>query len=560
MSSPRTSRYAFVLLIVAAILLAYSIASTSVIWVEPSTFGLASKLSLVYWFGLAFLGCLWYVGRHSKYFLACSFALTILYLYVAPTVIRVPVWISNSYYPFGESKLIAETGHVDYRSGTTIISYLDWPAFLYFASQFSLVTGIPDYLLLKCFPLLLVTLYGLFLILIQRSRVGSSMAIFGGALLLAGFFIRQQYFGPQAISYVLFLVDFLIVSWLFFDDKASKRTLAFLLLFLFAVTTFMHPLTSLMLLVTMASLYITYRFLLKKSSKTVLVLCFVSAVVWIGYQAYFASGFFVVMVQHLRDLLSGITRSNIVSESSRLIGSRAMELNFVTSYAIVGLFAGVALISILLISRKVWKQKMHPTGEQEYSIFNMVLLVMLALFAFTGIYGATEAYQRAFFFGLVPLTFLCISLLKSKPKLLVLFLVAVIFLNIPAQYGSDTYRLATSAQLDGVEFLVRSTPQSFSVIGKFTLYIRYYDPLKNYTVPDIGLGYPFTSLPNSSVVDEAVDRVLGQVNYVMRSGLEDNFYIFFLGSNPFDSINLDAKCDRVYSNGQFILYTPSNST
>jgi hypothetical protein len=556
----RTSKYVFALLAISAVLLVYTMASTSVVWIEPTTFGLAGKLPFAYWIGLAFLGSLWYLGRKSKLYLAASFVLTLLYLYVAPAVIRVPVWISNSYYPFGESKLLNAIGHIDYRPATTLVSYLDWPGFLYFASQFTLVTGIPDYFLLKYFPLLVVTLYGVFLILIQRNKLGSSLAIFSGAFLLAGFFIRQQYFGPQAISYVLFLMGILVISWLFFDDRAHKRTLTVLLLLLFVATTFMHPLTSLMLLVTMASVYITYRLFLKKASGTVLIMCFIFGIVWLAYQPTFASGFFNVMIRHLRDLVLGVRKPNVLSTSSRVIGSRYMELNFLTSYAIVGLFAGVALLSILLIFRRIRKQKMFFAKDQEYSIFSVVLLVMLAVFAFAGEYGEAEAYQRAFFFGLVPLTFLCVSLLRNKPKLLVVFLVAVVFLNIPAQYGSDTYRLATDSQLRGTQFLTFHTPESFFIIGRLTLYIRYYDPLKNYTIPDIGLDYPFTSMPNSSAVNEAIDRVLGRVNYVTRSALEDNFYVFSLGFNPFESIDFNAKCNLVYDNGQFTLYSPRNST
>ena len=560
MPSTRNPIYVLALVAIATILLVYSMASTSVVWVEPEAFGLVSKFPIAYWLGLGVLACLWYVSRHSKYFLGASFALTILYLYAAPIVIRVPVWISNSYYPFGESRLVSETGHIDYRTGTTFVSYLYWPAFLCFSSVFTLVTGIPDYFLLKYFPLLAVTLYGLFLIVIQRIKLGSSMAIFGGALLLGGFFIRQQYFGPQAISYVLFMMGILIISWLFFDDKAHKRTMAALLLFLFVATTLMHPLTSLMLLVTTVSLYLTFRVFLKKPAGIMLVLCSASAIIWLVYQAYFAPGFFSLMVQHLSYLLLGSRTPNIISASGRLIGSRAMEVNFLSSYAIVGLFAGVALLSILLILRKAWRQKMRAAKELDYSIFNLVLLVMLAVFAFAGEYGTTEAYQRAFFFGLVPLSFLCVSLLKSKPKLLVGFLVVAMFLNIPAQYGSDTYRLATAAQLSGTEFLTRYSPESFRILGRFTLYIRYFDPLKKYEVPSIGLDYPFTSLPNSSAINEAIDRALGQTDYVVRSDLENNFYIFSLGSNPFDSIDFDAKCHRICDNGQFRLFRPINST
>ena len=552
--------YVLILPIIIASLLLYSIATTSVNWIDPSALGLASRLPLTYWVGLGLLASLWYIGRDSKRLLAISFVLLIMYLYAGPTIIRAPVWISNSFYPFGESKLVTQLGHVDYRSGVTLVSYLDWPSFLYFSSQFSLATGIPDYFILKYFPLLLVTLYGLLLILIQRTKLGTSMAIFSGAWLLSGFFIRQQYFGPQAIAFVLFLMGILLISWIFFDDKPHKRTLVGLFLLVFLSTTFMHPLTSLMLVVSLFAVYLTQRIFLKRTSRIALPFCLFSTIAWLSYNALFAAGFFNLMVAQVIDLITGRSSPNIYSETSRVVGSRAMQISNWSSWGIVGLYALVGLISIILISWRGRKKKGNFSKEQEYSLFNVILLIMLGLFAVTGEYGTTEAYQRAFFFGLVPLSYLCVSLLKNKSRLLAAILIMAIFLNIPAQYGSDTYRLAADTQLSGVQFLTSNAPQSFSVIGKFTLFIRYFDPLRDYTVPDIGLDYPFTSLPNSSAVDQAMNQVLSQVDYVMRSGLEDNFYVYSLGFNPLDSINLDERCNRIYDNGQFVLYVPTNST
>ena len=554
------SKYSFILLAITSVLLLYSLATTSVVWIEPFALGLGSKFPLAHWAGLSFLACLWYSGRNSKYFLAASFVLTLSYLYVVPAIIRVPVWISNSYYPFGESKLVSQTGHINFRPSETLVSYLNWPAFLCFASQFSLVTGIPDYFILKYFPLIIVAVYGILLVLIQKTNLKSSFAVVCVALLLAGFFVRQQYFGPQAISYILFLMGILIVSWLFFDNRAHRKTLAALLLFLLSVTTVMHPLSSLMLLVTLFALYLTYRFLLKKNAGIPLRLVVFSAVIWLGYQLFYAQGVLTATAAHLRDLLFGATKPNIVTESSRVVGSQAMRINFWASWAIVGLISGTAALSILWILKKTWKRRTEWTKEQEYSIFSIVLLALLGLFGFVGQYGATEAYQRAFFFGLVPLTFLCVNLLKSKPRLLVALLVVVIFLNIPAQYGGDSYRLALGSQLEGTEFLTHYSPENFSIAGRLTLYIRYFNPLKDYRVLDIGLDYPFTSFPNSTTLDNTIDEVLGQATYVSRSDLEDNFYIFYLSFAPLRSIDFDSKCDRAYDNGQFVLYKTIHPT
>lgn len=554
MSSLKVSKYGFFIIILTVIFLVYSVASTSVLWIEPTDLGLASKLPLTYWIGLFFLGCLWYIGRESKYCLITALVLTVSYLYVAPAIIRVPPWISNSYYPFGESVLINSTGHLVDRPLAGLTSYLDWPIFLYFASVFTLITGIPHSILIKCFPLLTVSMYGLLTFLILRSKLRLSYSISGVGWLLSSFFIRQHYFGPQGISYIFFLLIFLIISLLFFNEKTNQRTLMALLIFLFLLTTFTHPLASFMSLVLMAALYLTYRLILKKPSTIITGLFFASATIWFGYNVYFVTGFFNVSIRHFYEILLGTRELGIYAEPSRIIGSKAMQINFMSSWGIVLLSGLIALLAILQIIKHVRIDQIKKTPSMGYSLFNVMVLIMLGLFAFAGEYGAHEAYQRAFMFGLVPLSYLCISLLARKPKILIVILVGLLFVNVPAQYGGDTYRLATDNQLTGTAFMADYTPQDIYLIGKFSLYIRYHDPLKRYTILSIGV-FPYTSVPNSSVVNEALNKA----DYVMLSSLEDNYYMFFIGFNPLEQVNFE-KCNRIYDNWRFRTLEPTNIT
>ena len=554
MSSSKISKYGFFIIILPVIFLVYSVASTSVLWIEPTDFGLASKLPLTYWIGLFFLGCLWYIGRESKYCLIMALVLTVSYLYVAPAIIRVPPWVSNSYYPFGESILINSTGHLVDRPLAGLTSYLDWPIFLYFASAFTLITGISHSILIKCFPLLTVSLYGLLTVLILRSKLRLSYAIFGAGWLLSSFFIRQHYFGPQGIAYIFFLLIFLIVSWLFFNEKANQRTLMALLFFLFLLATFTHPLASFMSLVLIAGLYLTYRLILKKPSTIIGRLFFASATIWFGYNIYFVTGFFSISIQHFYKILLGTRELGLYAEPTRIIGSKAMQINFMSSWGIVLLNGLIALLSIFLIIRHVRTGQIKKTSNIGYLLFSVLFLIMLGLFAFAGEYGAHEAYQRAFMFGLVPLSYLCVTLLARKPRIFIVILVGLLFVNIPAQYGGDTYRLATDTQLSGTAFIADYIPQDIHLIGKFSLYIRYHNPLKRYTILSIGV-FPYTTVPNSSVVNEA----LSKSDYVMLSSLEDNYYMFFIGFNPLEQVSFE-KCNRIYDNWRFRALEPTNMT
>lgn len=546
------SKYGYYLVIPIVILLGISIVSTSTSWIEPTEFGMASVLPLTYWIGLFLLGCFWYIGKDSRYCLIAALVLTVSYLYVAPAVIRVTPWISNSYYPFGEALLINSSGHLVYHSSAIFVSYIEWPIFLYFASAFTLITGIPHEILLKYFPLLIISLYGLFSVLILRTKLSLSYSLFGAAWVLGSFFIRQQYFGPQAIAYVFFLMILLFASWLFFEDKANKTLIA-LLLFLCIVTTATHQLTSLMSIFMMFALYITYRLVSKKSSKVISGFCLLSAVVWLGYNMYLAPGFFNTTVRHMANILFGERDLGLYSEPSRIIGSEPMLVNFAASWSIVFLGATISIISIFLIIKS--RRKRTKSSQIDFSFFMVILLIMFGLFAIGGEYGAHEAYQRAFMFALIPISYLCISLLARKPKLLVLCLVGILFLNIPAQYGGDTYRLATKTQLAGSAFIAENSHQNISLIGKFSLYIRYSDPLKDVKVLSTGLSFPFTTY-NSSAINKAISEVLDEADYIMLSDLQENYYLFFLGLDPIEQANLDDKCNRIYDNGRFRALKP----
>jgi hypothetical protein len=190
--------------------------------------------------------------------------------------------------------------------------------------------------------------------------------------------------------------------------------------------------------------------------------------------------------------------------------------------------------------------------KDEYAVFCGISLIFIALYGVTLQYGLHESYQRAFMFGLIPLTYLCMSVLKSKPKLLVGVLAVLILLNIPAQYGSDSFRLATGPELAGSRFFAAFAPKNSSCFDEFSFYIRYYGPANNYTFETVVASAPSAASANSTYVSD----VLSKVTYIVQSQLEDNYYIYYLGKNPISSGSLD-RLNKIYSNEGFALYRNS---
>jgi hypothetical protein len=543
-----------IILVIATACLVYTVLSTSVLRIESTDWGLVNKLPLVYYAGLFFLGFVWYVGVKSKSYLPAALILTLGYVFVAPAIVRVPVWTSNSYYPFGESLLINSTGHipgyVTPDTPPTLGNYHYWPLFLYFASALTTVTGVPHYFLLKLFPLFTVFMYGLLALLVFRIKLAPRYAYLGAAWVLASLFIRQQYFGPQSIGYLFFLAILLVVSLLFFGDESNRRPLSALLLFLFVVATLTHALSSFMSLIIFYAAYLVDRLFTKKRTAPLGLLSLGATIIWIGYNSFSAITFFDQAIEHFIEIFSGVRNVSLYSAGSRVVGSTAQRINFATSWAIVGLGAFIALFSIIYLLRKIRAKR----SVAAYSIYSAVLLIMLGMFAFVGEYGPQESFTRAFMFGLVPLSFLCVSLLARKPKLIVVLITLLFFLNIPAQYGADSYRLATDTQLAGTKFIAFQTPENISIVGQFTIYIKYYNPMKNYTILERELSTPFTDIPNSTVIAEE----LSAADYVILSDLQHNYFIFYLGTDPLDQADFQ-DFNRVYDNGGFSLLTPSAS-
>jgi hypothetical protein len=479
--------------------------------------------------------------------LVAALVLTISFLFIAPAIVKVPVWLSNSYYPYAESSLIDASGHLVDRPSAALFSYHEWPIFLYLASVVKITTGIGDELLLKYFPIVTISLYGLLAFLVLKSKLRAEYAVVGAAWLLASYWLRQQYFGPQGIAYILFLAAFLLITWIFFDERGSKRILMGLFLFVFALLTLTHVLTAFMCITLLVALYISQRFFIKRLSSHLTKLITFSVVFFFFYNLFFTGNFFQFAIQRMHESVLSITGGSFVSEASRVIGSPANRLNYYSSWGLVLISAGIALVSLILIARKfLSREKLSKEG---YTVFCGLSLIFFVVYGITLQYGLHEAYQRAFMFGLVPLTFLCINLLKNKPKLLLGVLAVLIFLNIPAQYGSDSFRLSTAQELAGSKFFATFSPQNTSCFDEFSLYVRYYDPAKNVTFETIVASAPSVRAPNETFVAEK----LSKVSYVISSQLEDNYYQYYLGNNPLNQASL-GRFNRVYDDGGFLIF------
>jgi hypothetical protein len=343
------------------------------------------------------------------------------------------------------------------------------------------------------------------------------------------------------------------MSRLFFEKQTKRGTLTALFLLLFVVITLTHALTSLITLMVIIAAYLAQRLHHNLSAGITARLCLFSAVILLSYNWFVAMDFFNRSVQTLSQFFLGRGELRLYRETSRIVGSEAQRLNYVVSWSIVLLTVVIAATQMLYVLNRFRSRKQR--NKEEFSFFTAIWLILVFVFALTAVYGSYEAYQRAFLFGLIPLTYLCISLLSRKPRLLLLILGGLLFLNVEALYGADSYRLATEPVLAGTSFFVYNTPNNVSCLYNFYPHVRYFNPLKLVEFVSIPGTLPFTTFPNSSAVNGAVMRA----DYIIRSSLQHNYYVYFLREDPLDQVDFD-RFNRVYDDESFRVFMHANKT
>ena len=530
-------------------LLIFSVGTTRIFSVAPSGLGLASSLPITFWIGLGGLGILWFFGTKKNWVLSIALILTIGYLFFAPAVMRDPVWLSNSYYPFGESSLVNSSGHLIHRVGQPLNSYYNWPLFIYFSSIFTQLSAISVTPILKLFPVFIISFCAILTFFILRMRFTIPHSLLGVGIFVASFWFRQQYFGPPGFGFLFFLLSLLIVLKFVFSENSNKTVLAGLFLLVFTGTIFTHFLSAVMSLAVVLVLYISQRFNRVRIHSDAAPLIILALLIFLFYNLIFTIDFFAYLVKVFAGLIS--LQSGILQESSRLAGSAAQVLNYRSTLAIIAFDCIVPLIGIILAFRsKISRSKFFSDG---LNTFWAVLLVVLIAFAVFFQYGPHEGYQRALMFALLPLSYFSVLAVAKKPKLLVVVIVALLFLNIPAQYGADSYTLETKTDLSGAQFVTMKTPNDIVVMYDFSLLQRYFEPAKNISY-DVLQNLPFTYVPSSA---EVLDSASG-CDYVVLSNTSDNYYYYFMQHTPIsDALNGDDDSlgfNRVYDSEGFVVF------
>ena len=429
--------------------------------------GLASSLSPLYYLALialfaAFLVSMRLPGR--PYLRYAHVLLLVAYLFLTPALVEP----SPRFRAF--SSLL---GFSDYIARNHVISpadiwYHNWPGGSIIAYLITAISsGIDQFALVRLFPFFAELLYFFPVYALLKYTLRSERLVFAGVwIFFALNFVNQDYFSPQAIAYLIFLVLLAIIVKLLVDgDYRVTKSYLFVILVLYAFLCVTHMLSSLLLIIILAVALLVVRRdrpggagprgsrrgliepftigLRNKNLLSLLVIFVITFGLWTLYGANF----------YLQWNFKGIMFSAFnmasflaINFGSRVAGSPAHQL--ITRLMIVTavVSGGMALlICVVGVLRKT-----------AHTVNNLILTVMLAAIGLAALfypYGG-EMIIRVFLFSIPLLTiFLAQGLATRLKTVVVLFVLLLTLAHVVVHYGNEVYDYVPPGELTSFSFL-----------------------------------------------------------------------------------------------------------
>jgi len=527
----------------------YTIAVTSITYIGSDKWGLMSYLPLSFWIGLFSLFLLFLCGRKSPVCMASAFALVIIYLYGIPIFVEQNPRVINQYYPSSEGVLIAARGQLITTPVDALITYHHMPGLLYLVAVTSIITNMNLLCMMKYIPLLFVSLNASLVFLTLRTQFDITRSFQGAIWFLSSFgFLNHYVLTPQGLSFALFLVFFFVLTKQHFQSEWSgihnrrSRNLLIVLLTVFVVSTFTHLLSATLILIGIILMSVPLSFNRRIISYR-FVLCLMS--VFLAYLIYNAQPFVDVATQEVLELPENLfTFLSKQLTRTQIQGSIFQILTLNLRFIVVGINVVVSVLGISLsIIRRNWKK----------DVYWLVWLIGISLLIGVTTYGVSEMIVRAFLFGLVFFSFFCIKFLWSKTAILYIALIILIFLAIPAHYGSESIEIVKTTDLLGATFFAKhipidatyfcGRPSQWLVLHIDTEHVH--SRLRNV--------FDVTTVDAFSYTTEDIYLLVRKSDFVVSSNLEENLFMWYRGYNPLHDINLASR-NRIYVNGDFSIY------
>jgi hypothetical protein len=530
--------------------------STKIISYSPTDWGLISRLPPTFWIGLSLLGVLLYTGRKSERETVIAALLIFFFLFVIPTLVleNRAEWLSISYYRASQVDYVLSTGHIQFNN-ISPWELLNWPGFFFISASVSAITGLPTTLLAEAFPLLVLALIGIVTYTVLKLRFNNIYSCLGALWVIASFYTGQQYFSPQATAYIFYIAILLLAGRLFLTKSWSTAlTVSILILFVASVTT--HLLTSFLIMGGVVAVYVSRKIFLRKVNLSPffsITICLLLLSIFFVYQTMIIKSTFIELTSSLYGQIMGqdthITQVAGISQN-RVIGSTAYTLEIFGTYSITIFSVIIAVASILIVFYGLLK---HKTGAKS-DVFWIGWMIIAALLGFSISYGG-EGIIRAFMFILIPACYFAIKYLRKKPRILIVIIILLIFLHFPASYASENYIYVPTTEIKGALALSQYTPPTALIFYEYLAPTPFsINDTRHFINIQVLVG--FYSMPSSKIIQAA----LGEAQFVVSSGLQNNVYQYFFGTNILAKYDLNQNQTRLYDNGEFTIFSKTAPT
>jgi hypothetical protein len=536
----------FAAILVVLLLAIYTICSTQITQFNANDLGLLTKLPITYWIGLSFLGILLYLGRKSRLRIVVVAVLISFYLFGVPVLMSENKALFfgglSSYFSYRATQLFS-LGHVPF-GAIDPMSPFNWPGFFILFGFISASTGFPLTLFVDYFPLLEIAFLGVLAYKTLRLQLSPISSSFGALWFVASFWTAQFYFSPQGIAYLLFFAIFLLLAKLFFSKK-QNMILLFVALIMFTGLVTTHLLDSFAISLGVIIVYVLSKLFPQKGKIIVfssLATCILLVTIFFAYQSLVVTQSFHGLAELLYSQFSQGETHLVVVSQGRAITSLGLLLTKLSSYSITIINVVIATVAIL---STVLGKLLHKKEDVKNEFFWIAWIITAGIIGVSIFYGG-EAINRAFIIMLLPSCYFVAKFFSKKPRILIFVLIVIVFLNIPALYGTINYGYTTSSELKGGAFFTKYAPSDTTF---------FYEPV-GFLGPGIsGTQLSFSEFAAQSIPSsEIFNWIIGMSDLIISSDQQKNMYQFFYGVNLLENLSLTNHLGQVYDNGGFQIY------
>jgi len=429
------------------------------------------------------------------------------------------------------------------------IWYHQWPSFFLFFSSFVQVTGTGRDLLLNLFPLGIAMITALFSYNVFKLAFKSRQIVFAAVWIVVCMnWVNQDFFGPQAIS-LLFYIMFLWLLFGAFVDREKLKDIRFIGLFvtILAFVLTLHLLTALMIFLNVGCLIIFMRTGLLDKKRLAMLIMSVIAV---------ATAVFILYPTKLSNYLNDTAKIELVVETlidARLAGGNSAHTIIVAVQIIIALsfmaMAGGALLK--------WKGKRKIRSLMKKESVELLLAVILfsnALLVFYH-YGG-ENVMRIFLYSLIPLSILALFFMNRPVfrTVIMIFIIASPVMHVFGHYANENIDYIPAGELRGADIfnenmldnstIVSPSGHSLTDIANHEYYARLY--------------FRDSSDWRSNVTEE-VQRMIGDEHLIWIGHGDRMAYLYLYDENNFipellNDLDNSIYYNKIYESPYFSLY------